>query len=61
MRRIITLALAPLLLFSACTDDERPVNRDEYLYDATGMLNARLTLDLETGNIHIIKYLSKRR
>lgn len=41
--------------------DDRQINRDEYLYDASGMLSARLTLDLETGNIHIIKYLSKRR
>lgn len=61
MKRTWKYDSAGNLIDSALFHDERPVNRDEYLYDATGMLNARLTLDLETGNIHIIKYLSKRR
>lgn len=41
--------------------DEKHINRDEYLYDAAGMLSARLTLDLETGNINIIKFLTEKR
>lgn len=61
MKRIWKYDSAGNVIDGALFHDERQINRDEYLYDAVGMLSARLTLDLETGNIHIIKYLSKRR
>lgn len=61
MKRTWKYDSAGNVIDGALFHDERQINRDEYLYDAAGMLNARLTLDLETGNIHIIKYLSKRR
>lgn len=41
--------------------DERQINRDEYLYDESGLLKARLTLDIETNNIHVIKFQTERR
>jgi len=41
--------------------DEKQIDRDEYLYEASGMLSARLTLDLETGNINIIKFRTEKR
>lgn len=41
--------------------DEKQIDRDEYLYDESGMLKARLTLDLATNNIHVIRYTTERR
>jgi len=41
--------------------DGRPIDRDDYLYDENGMLKARLTLDIGTNNIHVIKYSAERR
>ncbi len=41
--------------------DERQINRDEYLYDESGMLKARLTLDIETNNIDVLKFIPGSR
>jgi hypothetical protein len=41
--------------------DDRQINRDEYLYDESGMLKARLTLDIATNNIEVLKFTPQRR
>lgn len=41
--------------------DDRQINRDEYLYEESGMLKARLTLDLATNNIEVLKFRAERR
>lgn len=42
--------------------DDRAVERDEYLYDANTMeLTARLTKDLATGVIHVVRFTTERR
>ena len=41
--------------------DDKAINRDEFLYDEHGMLKARLTLDIATNNIHVIRYHTERR
>ncbi len=46
---------------SALFHDERQINRDEYLYAESGMIKARLTLDMETNNIHVIQFRTERR
>lgn len=41
--------------------DDRQVERDEYLYDAaTMLLTARLTKDMASGTIHVIKFTTER-
>ncbi|MBL7982659.1 MAG: hypothetical protein JNL52_12710 [Flavobacteriales bacterium] len=41
--------------------DQRQVEREEYLYEAnTMLLTARLTKDLSTGTIHVIKFTTER-
>jgi hypothetical protein len=41
--------------------DDRQINRDEYLYEESGMLKARLTLDIATNNIEVLKFTAQRR
>lgn len=42
--------------------DDRQMERDEYLYDANTMqLTARLTKDLITGVIHVVRFTTERR
>jgi len=42
--------------------DDREMERDEYLYDAhTMQLTARLTKDLVTGVIHVVRFTTERR
>jgi hypothetical protein len=41
--------------------DDRQINRDEYLYEESGMLKARLTLDIATNNIEVLKFNAQRR
>ncbi len=38
------------------------VDRDEYLYEAnTMLLTARLTKDLQSGVIHVVRFTTERR
>ena len=42
--------------------DDRAMERDEYLYDANTMqLTARLTKDLQSGVIHVVRFTTERR
>lgn len=42
--------------------DDRQVERIEYLYEEnTMMLKARLTKDMATGNIHVVRYYAEKR
>lgn len=42
--------------------DDRAVERDEYLYDSNTMeLTARLTKDLASGVIHVVRFRTERR
>lgn len=42
--------------------DDRAMERDEYLYDAATMeLTARLTKDLASGVIHVVRFTTERR
>ncbi len=61
MRRTWKYDPAGNITDSALFHDEKPINRDEFLYEATGMLKARLTLDLATNNIHVVQFRTERR
>lgn len=61
MRRTWLYDAAGNVTDGALFQDERQVNRDEYLYDERGMLKARLTLDLETNNILVVRFRTERR
>ncbi|MCW5900199.1 MAG: hypothetical protein KIT10_13105 [Flavobacteriales bacterium] len=41
--------------------DDKQINRDEYLYEENGMLKARLTLDIGTNNIEVLRFRTERR
>ncbi|MBL7940769.1 MAG: hypothetical protein JNL43_15515 [Flavobacteriales bacterium] len=42
--------------------DDRQIDREEYLYDAqTMMLTARLTKDMASGVIHVVRFTTERR
>lgn len=61
MRRTWLYDAAGNVTDGAFFQEDRQVNRDEYLYDERGMLKARLTLDLETNNIHVVRFRTEKR
>ncbi|MBK9627653.1 MAG: hypothetical protein IPO56_08095 [Flavobacteriales bacterium] len=61
MKRVWRYDAAGNVMEGALWHDDRQQERDEYLYDAHTMeLKARLTKDLDTGVIHVVRFTTER-
>jgi hypothetical protein len=62
LRRVWRYDAAGNVLESELWHDDRQVDREEYLYDERTMqLTARLTKDLASGVIHVVRFTTERR
>jgi len=60
-RRVWRYDVAGNLIEAELWHDDRQIEREEFLYEAgTMLLNARLTKDIATGTIHVVRFTTER-